>query len=93
MQEMSRSTKQTFFLLFGRIVSAGSSVCGFGGRGVSVVGDREKTELLLYLASVFVNEDAQWTGESETYIVRRDSKSTKNYWKTELLQMMPTFLD
>lgn len=58
-----------------------------------MVGVREKTELLLYLASVFVNEDAQWTRESETYIVRRDSKSTKNYWKTELLQMMPTFLD
>lgn len=35
------------------------------GRAVRIVGDREKTEQLVYPVSIFVNLNAHWTGENE----------------------------
>lgn len=34
----------------------------------------ERKELLVYLASIFVNENAHWIGEGETYVGIRDLK-------------------
>lgn len=49
------------------------------GGAIKIEDDRGKTERLFYLASIFVNESACWTGKGETYTGMRDLKSKKNY--------------
>lgn len=60
---------------------------------VSAVDDRERTELLFCLASIFVHVNAHWITESETSIGTRDLKSKKNYWKMEPFPMKPCLLE
>ena len=91
MQEMSRLTKQAFSSVWKDNKCRAQAFVAEERVG-RVVDNREKTELLFCLASVFVNENAYWTGEGENNIGTRDLKSKKN-WKTDLLQMRPTVLD
>lgn len=91
MQEMSRLTKQAFLSVW-KDNKCRAQAFVAEGKGGESVDNREKTELLFCLASVFVNENTNWTEEGENKIGTRDLKSKKS-WKTDLLQMRPTLLD